>query len=243
MLTSTHTFHTPHILHTSHTLHISFILPSTPHTCRFYLQILLSSIVHAEAYNISRLLHHKLLRVLESFLSRISSPDEFLHDSFWTFSPFGTHPFCLSLQILYPVEDRSVMKLVYYRESLYDIKRIHGLGMESIFFTLRVLVKVNPKEALERARMYSLVDYFVCLPNNIPPRLKGKAKEIIKMSFGDEPVTVPRLEGIVRAFLAKSYFGLQGVKMKKIEDIQAAIGPPPPVTESDQPLPAFYILK
>lgn len=221
------------------------------HTHRFFLLMFISSVVLTESCRISWRLHRRLLLTLDSLLCRttpspdiVRSPSQDIvsKNTILTVSPFGSRPISTLLKMLYPRQDKDV-KRSHHKDDLFALHHLQELGIESMLVALRVFVQAYPEETLEQARMCKLLEYFVCLPNNLPLRLKDKGRETVKMAFGDQPIPVPSLQGIVKAFLAKCYFGLPDIMEKKIEDIQKVIGPPPKKEIDDQPLPSFYILK
>ena len=69
-----------------------------------------------------------------------------------------------------------------------------------------------------------LLDFVFCMPQYVPPSLRPQAEELVQMvvSSPDIPEGPPKLLNLVKAKLAKMYFGLEEVLTLSVSEIVAA---------------------
>ena len=105
------------------------------------------------------------------------------------------------------------------------VGKLQLLSLETIIFSLQnMLGRENHRQVLNRE---GLVDYVTCMPSYVTESLKPRAKELVQMlvTSADLQVQLPTLSSLVRAKLAKMYFGLEGVLAMSVGEIVSKLLP------------------
>jgi len=119
------------------------------------------------------------------------------------------------------------VKLVYIPDTPQPeaVRKLQLLSLETIIFSLQnMLGRENHRQVLKQE---GLVDYVTCMPSYVPESLKPKAKELVQMlaTSADLQVPLPTLSSLVKAKLAKMYFGLEGVLAMSVGEIVSKLLP------------------
>lgn len=134
------------------------------------------------------------------------------------------------LSLLYPLLDPDHEKIVsrYPNGDYTQIQQLKLLASESFLVAIKVMIHHNPDKALSKLTDNKLIDYFLCLPQNVVSDLNGKAKDVVDYLCLEtqKDVPVPKLCNIVKAFFAKHIFGLQKAMKMSAEDVHMEILPP-----------------
>ena len=110
------------------------------------------------------------------------------------------------------------------------IRKLHLLSMETFLIVLQVMIQHDPDGALFSLRNRKLLEYFLCLPQNVPDTLRERAKdavELLRTAKKATTIPVPKLNIMVRAYFAKNHFGLKKVIDMSADDIRMEVSPPP----------------
>lgn len=101
-------------------------------------------------------------------------------------------------------------------------RRLQLLSLEMILFGLKnMLSRENHRAVLLKE---GLIDYITCSPIHVPGILKPQAKELVDMvtSSPDVQQQPAKLTNIVKAYLAKVYFGLEQILSMSVSEIVTA---------------------
>ena len=91
------------------------------------------------------------------------------------------------------------------------------LSVQSILLSLQnILGRTNHREVLQKE---GLVDYITCMPLYVPAPLKTQAEELVRIVGAGVQLQPPRLVNLVKAKLAKTWCGLQGVVHRTVGEI------------------------
>ena len=238
-LQHTHTYtHTPHAAHT-HTLTRSTLTHTHTHTHThtrdthsYYIQVILSFVCLTSAHHISQRLLPKLSFIMEHFLI---SPNVDAIALAEKATPWlmGWDPFPPFIRLLYPPPDTPEQKKLISRYSKSDrmlINKIHLLCAESFLIVLKVMIQHDPDLALSRLTHGGLLEYLLCLPQNVHDSLKDGAKDIVELlrtAKKAKTIPVPKLNIMVRSYFAKIHFGLKKIIDMSADDIRMELSPPP----------------
>ena len=113
-----------------------------------------------------------------------------------------------------------------------EVRKLHTLGIETALLGLEVMVSKDPEEARKKMLEEKVLSYALCLPANMPYRIKDRANAIVTKLRTYEtknPVVLPKLSIMAKARLAKIHFGLKKVMDRTAEELNLEVRPPPKV--------------
>lgn len=190
-------------------------------------------LVLTSARHMSQRLYEKFIIYMEDFLE-ISHPDiiavrekEF-HPKFgWTsYMPF------LKLLLSPPAEWSKYGGGSYLPRHLEPetmmVRKLHDLGLETALLGLEVMVSKDPEEARKKLLEEKILSYTLCLPANVPYRIRDRANAIVTKLRTYEtknPVMIPKLGIMAKARLAKVYFGLKKVMDRSADELSLEVKP------------------
>ena len=121
---------------------------------------------------------------------------------------------------------------MYTRRMEPEVRKLHTLGIETALLGLEVMVSKDPEEARKKMLEEKVLSYALCLPANMPYRIKDRANAIVTKLRTYEtknPVVLPKLSIMAKARLAKIHFGLKKVMDRTAEELNLEVRPPPKV--------------
>ena len=102
-----------------------------------------------------------------------------------------------------------------------SIGKLQLVSLQLAIFALRnMLSREDHRQILLKE---GLLDFVVCMPQYVPPSLRPQAEELVQMvaSSPDIPEGPPKLLNLVKARLAKTYFGLEQVLSLSVSETWA----------------------
>ena len=112
------------------------------------------------------------------------------------------------------------------------VRKLHTLGIETALLGLEVMVTKDPEEARKKMLDEKVLSYALCLPANVPYRIRERANAVVTKLRTYEtknPVVIPKLSIMAKARLAKIHFGLKKVMDRTAEELNLEVRPPPRV--------------
>ena len=141
-------------------------------------------------------------------------------------------------QSMHYVVTQNHVSLLFCRHGMYtqrvepEVRKLHTLGIETALLGLEVMVSKDPEEARKKMLEEKVLSYALCLPANMPYRIKDRANAIVTKLRTYEtknPVVLPKLSIMAKARLAKIHFGLKKVMDRTAEELNLEVRPPPKV--------------
>ena len=118
------------------------------------------------------------------------------------------------------------VKLAYIPSPLQagqtSFRKLQLVSLQLAIFALQnMLSREDHRQILLKE---GLLDFVVCMPQYVPPSLRPQAEELVQMvvSSPDIPEGPPTLLNLVKARLAKMYFGLEQVLSLSVGEIMAS---------------------
>lgn len=179
------------------------------HLHRYFTQIFLAQVAVMSPQHIPVEFYEQICDTMQAFLQSVSyetvKEGEIKHWYVWsTFLPY--------------------VKLLYTPHCPDErIRRLQLLSLEMILFGLKnMLSRGNHRAVLLKE---GLIDYITCSPTHVPGILKPQAKELVDMvtSSPDVRQQPAKLTSIVKAYLAKVYFGLEQILSMSVSEIVTAL--------------------
>ena len=118
------------------------------------------------------------------------------------------------------------------------VRKLHDIGIETALLGLEVMVCKDPEEARKKLLEEKILSYALCLPANIPYRIRDRANAVVTKLRTYEtknPVMVPKLGIMAKARLAKMHFGLKKVMDRSAEELILEVRPSKVATRSKKP--------
>ena len=103
-----------------------------------------------------------------------------------------------------------------------SVGKLQLVSLQLTIFSLQNWLGLeNHREVLLKE---GLLDFVICMPQYVPPSLRPQAEELVQMvvSSPDIPEGPPKLLNLVKARLAKMYFGLEEILSLSVGEIVAS---------------------
>ena len=133
---------------------------------------------------------------------------------------------------LYNVHRRAGYVSRHLEPETVMVRKLYNLGIETALLGLEVMVSKDPEEARKKMLEAKVLSYMLCLPANVPYRIRDRANAIVTKIRTYEiknPVMIPKLSVMAKARLAKIHFGLKKVMDRTAEELNLEVRPPPKV--------------
>ncbi len=116
------------------------------------------------------------------------------------------------------------IKLLYLPSfSISGLERLHMLSLQTILLSLQNML--GRENHIKILLCEGLEDFITCSPSYVPESLKHQAKEMVQIVRSGMQLQPPKLVNLVKAKLAKMYFGLESVMNTTVGDLISTVSP------------------
>lgn len=108
------------------------------------------------------------------------------------------------------------------------VRKLHDLGIETALLGMEVMVSKDPEEARKKMLEEKILSYALCLPANVPYRIRDRANAIVtklRTHGTKNAVMIPKLSVMAKARLARMHFGLKKVMDRTAEELNLEVKP------------------